>query len=175
MALVLGVDPGFSGALAWYNTVTLRLVAVVPMPITTNSSVFTTETRPQVDGVGLARLLRESHPTIAVVEQVNASPKMGVVSAFRFGEGFGVLQGVLDTLGVKTVHAFPSAWKSALGLSRDKRESVQMACNLWPEFNNTFSRGKASGDLAEAALLAYYGRKLVPPDQRVKVIVPLKP
>jgi len=172
MAVVLGVDPGFSGALAWYNTTTERIVAVVPMPVRTNSGgVFDTKIRVELDVQRLCHELRVSLPSLAVVERVNASPQMGVTSAFRFGEGFGVLTGALAALDIRTVYAYPSAWKAGMGLSADKKESVKLAVRLFPEWSARFLQDKASGDLAEAALLAYYGRNLIQPSD-IKPTVP---
>lgn len=161
--LILGIDPGFSGAIAWYNATDKKLVWVLPMPLTTNADkVFSTETRVEVDLRGVVKLLRQSMPAMAVVERVNASPKMGVTSAFRFGEGFGGVSGVLAALGVPMRLVYPNAWKAALGLSADKEQSRILACKLFPEWNATFMAGKKSADLAEAALLAAYGEKLSP-------------
>lgn len=155
---VVGIDPGFSGALAIYNQATKQLCTLTTMPLTP-ISVIATDTRRCVDATKLAHLL---HPLCGeidrvILERVNASPKMGVTSAFRFGEGFGTIVGVLGALGLRVSYAYPSVWKTALGLSSDKTKSTELAASLFPNYAATFRKGKNSADFAEAALLARYG------------------
>lgn len=161
--MICGIDPGFSGALSWYDEIKERLVWCAAMPLTTNSAkVLSSETRVEVDLIALSNLLRQSRPTLSVVERVNASPQMGVTSAFRFGEGFGGIMGVLAAFEIQTRLVYPNAWKAGYALSADKAESTRLACKLFPEWSNTFLRGKKSADLAESALLAYYGVRFLP-------------
>ena len=164
MSLILGCDPGFSGALAWYDTGQKRLIAAVPMPLKAPSALSPGERqRAEIDPIRLATIIqRAGVPRIAVVEKVSASPQMGVTSAFRFGEGHGVILGVLAALGVTVRPAWPSVWKSGLGLSADKRGSLKLACELFPEWGPTFQRDARSADLSEAALLAYFGVRFLP-------------
>jgi len=170
--LILGVDPGYSGALAWYDCRNHRLVHVTPMPLkpeTGSAAELFGAAKPAsgggrsvVDGDELAREIRASGPLRAVVmEHVASSPKMGVTSAFRFGQGFGVLQGVLAALGHTPRLVYPNVWKTSLNLSSDKSKSTAAAITLFPEWSDTFRRGAKSADLAEAALIAYYGRVFV--------------
>ena len=166
MNLLLGVDPGFSGALAWYNANTKRLVKVIPMPLAEiGSTVFgPANQRREIDTPALARMIAATHEDtlLAVVEQVGASPQMGVTSSFRFGQGFGILQGVLAAHAVNTRYTQPAVWKAGLQLSARKQESLAMACKLFPEWSPTFQRDARSADLAEAALLAYFGQRFLP-------------
>lgn len=160
--MILGVDPGFSGALAWYDTATGKIAQIKPIPLK-EAGVFNTETRTEIDTVTLARLIGQTELRLAVVECVNSSPDMGVSSSFRFGQGFGQLQGILAALGIRTVYAYPAAWKAALQLSKNKDESRLLACQKFPEWFAMFKKGrKSSADSAEAALLAWYGTRFLP-------------
>lgn len=128
------------------------------------AKVFTTETRKEIDVVTLARAIDTTKfgMKCAVVEKVDASPNMGVSSAFRFGQGFGILQGVLISHNLQVKYAYPATWKSGMGLSKSKDESLRLACKLFPEWQGTFTKDRRSADLAEAALLAYYGERFFP-------------
>lgn len=168
--MIIGIDPGFSGALAFYDNRGRegRLFAVMPMPIKRGKmgAVFNDEgraERSEVDGRLVALAISPYLETLdgIVIEKVAASPNMGVTSAFRFGEGFGVLLGVMAAFGVTPRLAMPSVWKSSLGLSSVKAESLSLAIKLFPEWYYTLKADRGSADLAEAALLAYYGSRFI--------------
>lgn len=161
--MILGIDPGYSGALAFYNYFEQRLVKVLPMPLLEGERVFSPQTKVEIDVATFARLVNQTRFGLkfAVVEKVDSSPNMGVVSAFRFGQGFGQLQGVLTSLDVPIRYAYPAAWKSAMQLSKNKKDSLTLACKLFPEWAPTFRRDAASADLAEAALLAKFGERFL--------------
>lgn len=154
--IFIGADPGFSGAIVAIdlNTPT-KINQLLDMP-TVQDGVNTDRLR--ICGKKLARFLSnlEDKPKFAVVEKVHASPQMGVTSAFRFGEGYGTLIGVLESLNIKIYHAVPAVWKSHFDLTRDKKKSINLARKLYPADLNHFSLAKHDGR-AEAALLARYG------------------
>jgi crossover junction endodeoxyribonuclease RuvC len=168
--LIIGCDPGFSGAVALYNFATQRLVRVESMPIQLGG-VFSQsggDGRAEIDVVTLARLLASAAPqaAFAVLEKVDSSPQMGVVSSFRFGQTFGILQGVAAGVGLPVKYAYPAAWKSGMGLTKNKGDSLKLACTLFPEWAGTFRRDAKSADLAEAALLAKFGERFLPATQK---------
>jgi len=143
--LILGIDPGRSGALAWLRGDTLEHVE--DMPQFTGSAL----------GVQLADLIRINRPTVAWVEKVHAMPKQGVKSVWTFAENYGVVLGVLGALDVPVRHVTPSEWKRVARLSKDKNASRQRACELWPSRSMDFALVKHA-DRAEAALIALHGQ-----------------
>lgn len=151
--IVLGVDPGASGAVAWLdNDGTLK--AVVDMP--------------HLDGTVSGALLRDliaqiSHdaggwPVHAAVEKVAAMPRQGVSSTFKFGTAYGTVLGCLGALSIPMTHVSAAKWKRALGLTSDKNASRARAVYLWPTFAGEFKRVKDDGR-AEAALIAEWWRR----------------
>ncbi len=115
--------------------------------------------RKQIDGKHFADVIRSVNRPFgirfAIIEDVNAMPKQGVVSMFRFGYNAGILLGVLQTLDIEILRVKPSAWKSALGLSSNKADSLALACKTFPNYKDYFQRAKDDGR-AEAALLAHF-------------------
>lgn len=146
---VLGIDPGLSGAYALVD-LSGALITVDDVPITGLGK------QRQIDGVMLADRLRNLPIEKAVVEVVHAMPKQGVSSTFRFGYAAGQVRGVLEALSIPILWATARQWKGSLGLSSDKKDSVAMACEAWPERAVLFSRAKDHGR-AEASLIARYG------------------
>jgi hypothetical protein len=131
------------------------------MPLKPPSTLFPTK-KTSIDPHTLAEQIRAVGPIdLAVIERVHSSPQMGVVSAFTFGEGYGAVMGVLAALNIRTVEVAPAVWKAGLSLSANKGESKTMAISLFPEWSATFTKGSKSADLAEAALIAYYGQRFI--------------
>jgi crossover junction endodeoxyribonuclease RuvC len=154
--LVLGVDPGLSGAIAFVNDGELLNVADLPLVDVQHGKGSRKELSPAL----LHDMLVHTEIRIgrAIVEHVGASPQMGSVSAFRFGENFGAILAVLACCGVRTELVRPQTWKKAMGLGPDKALSRAMAIKLWPDQSQYFARAKDDGR-AEAALLCEYSRR----------------
>ena len=154
MSYVIGIDPGAKGAIA-ILTDTGSLVEVWDMPTLEIKVGKATKTRisPEV----LAEELRNwDSVRAAYMEAVSSSPQMGVSSAFAFGEGFGVVKGVLAALGVPLVLVPPAKWKRDMGLNQSKDGSRAKAIAKWPSHAGEFKRVKDDGR-AEAALIALWG------------------
>ena len=149
--ILLGADPGKSGALAISSVVgeSLLLRDVIDMPVENN----------EVSGAMLRHeLLKRISPEeclMAIVEKVHSMPKQGVASTFSFGYGYGVLRGTLDALGFDITDVTPRVWKKAMGVGSDKEVARNMALDYFPDKSEFFQRKKDHGR-AEAALLTWY-------------------
>lgn len=167
--LILGADPGFTGAIAFLDPGTMSL-AVHDMP-----TVAETKGKPVINLIGLATLLRLDPDQqqfygrlMAVIEKVHAMPKQGGSSTFRFGEGYGALQMACAGHGYEMHYATPSVWKKHFGLIFPKDTpgkligdaSRGLAIQRFPQAAQEFSRVKDHGR-AEAALIALYGAEVL--------------
>jgi len=155
--MILGVDPGASGAMAWMSS-DGHLVAVQDLPWIKghglNAAVFAAWVR-----------LREKDIRHAFVERVASRPGQGVVSVFSFGMNYGQILGVLSALKIPVTLVAPTKWKPAVGLptGSDKAKSRARASQIWPGAADNFARVRDDGR-AEAALLALYGARSFSPD-----------
>lgn len=147
MSLVIGVDPGMTGAIAIVDSYGV-LVDIYDMPV--------------LDGDISAQLVADLDgwrydflDCVAVIEDVHSMPKQGVASSFKFGRGKGVVEGVFAGAGLSLRYVSPAKWKRDLRLSKDKGASRQLAVELWPSKVALFKRVKDDGR-AEAALIAYW-------------------
>lgn len=147
--IVLGIDPGASGALAFYWPEAPGLVVIEDMPVVDG----------QVSGALLADAIRRYEPEQAVVEAVGAMPKQGVSSTFKFGFATGMIHGVLGSLGIPYSVVTPAKWKRHMGLTSDKEQARAMAIRTFPAIAPKFYRAK-DHNRAEACLLAYYAAHL---------------
>ena len=143
MTLILGIDPGAEGALALLDTETGR-VTCHDMPATTEAL------HALIAGLPVVRL--------CALEQLHAGPKMGGTSVARMFEAYGVLKGALAWKSIPTHSVRPSAWKPALNVPADKKAAMRRAAEFFPDDAHQWRLAKHDGR-AEAALIAWYGRK----------------
>ena len=90
------------------------------------------------------------------LEVVHAMPKQGVSSSFKFGVAYGIALSLVDRLLCPAHLVTPQKWKKDMGLTSDKRTSLKMARELWP--NAPLTRQKDNGR-AEALLIAEWARR----------------
>lgn len=146
--MLLGVDPGAAGGIAW---------------MTDAGHLIEVRDLPHVPKVGLvpailADWLRDPtrRPVHAFVERVASRPGAGVAGMFNFGRGYGQIEGVLAALEIPVTLVTPQVWKRSLSVPADKSAARARAAQLWPGLAGTFARVKDDGR-AEAALIALYG------------------
>ncbi len=154
MGTIVGIDPGNSGAIAILDPERARM-RIVDMP---TFEFVTTKVRIKSDPFTIAEELKAQPIADLYIEDVAASPQMGTVSAFSFGEGKGILLGVTAAMCVPTTLVKPNQWKKQMRVPSDKRATVQRACQLFPSMVKLF-KGPKGGLLdgrAEAALIALY-------------------
>lgn len=157
--MILGVDPGLHGALAFYDlAMPGPCIEVFDMP--THTITVNGKQRTRLDLHQLADLVARhaARCTLAVIEDVHAMPKQGVSSSFSFGFAAGAAQAIVAAHDIPVRMVQPAAWKRAYGLTSDKDASRQRASQLLPAFAHLWPLAKHDGR-AEAVLLALYGGK----------------
>lgn len=154
MSIVLGFDPGQTGAIAAYDGTIIT--GLIDMPTMTRLH----GSGRQVDPYTLATEildLRGGRNATAVIEAVSAMTGQGVSSMFRFGESVGVVLGVLGALQMPVRWATPGRWKKAAGITgKDKDAARSLAIQLHPEVADQLSRKKDCGR-ADSILIARFG------------------
>lgn len=153
--LILGVDPGLHGALAWMDEVG-ALLRVEDMPV---FEVMRGKTaKREVNVPGLASLLSDFAPDICFFEQTGGMEGDSAQSAYNFGRAAGAAEAAAKIAGARFEFVAPHVWKKAMGLiGTAKDQSRAKATNMWPGYAKTFALKTADGR-AEAALLAEFGR-----------------
>lgn len=164
--IYVGIDPGLKGGLAMLSGdfSTGNGHQVHPMPtIKTTKRKKTAET---INLPFLVEILRAySAKNITVfLEKVGAMPKQGVSSTFKFGTGYGQIQGVLAALGVGFELVTPQRWMKTVldgyGKGSGTKASVQYVMQKYPQINllPTERSRKPSDGMADAVCIAEYGR-----------------
>lgn len=157
--LVVGIDPGLSGAVALlgYDRGS-KFVTVFSMPCREKKSG-----RREVDAEALVLLfddhLHRRKPVSFIIERVSAMPGQGVSGMFSLGDSFGVVRALAEAYRAHRVHYIsPTVWKGSLGLLKKKKsDSLSLARRLYPPARPSLYRKKDEGR-AEALLIAHYAR-----------------
>jgi crossover junction endodeoxyribonuclease RuvC len=169
--IILGIDPGKVGALAFYSSDTHRILKIIDMP-TLNTSAVKGKTKTViswsvlVDELLYIRDYGHFKVTHAYLEFVSSSPQMGVASSFAFGRGFGGLEALIAAFQYPLFYVTPAKWKREFGLGPDKEASRVKASlllpadtALWtPSRREGITKAQAEGR-AEAALIAVFGSR----------------
>ena len=159
MTVVVGVGPGIAGAIAFIDA-SDGSVRVFDLPIIKRKKNYKdARTKTRIDAPALLEICSPFNIHAAWIEQVYASPQMGVVSAFTFGENFGAAQAVLSLVAAQVHPVEPNVWKSRMRVPADKEKSVVRACQLFEDGRAAFTgpKGGLKDGRAEACLIAFYG------------------
>lgn len=156
--LIIGIDPGAGGAIA-FRFGTMLWTHDMPADVVRSGK----SNKRRVSAGQLAAMIRNAMPygavtgdVVAYVEQVGAMPGQGVTSMFAFGRAAGIVEGVLAALEIPTTLIAPTVWKRAVRCPAGKDGARARAAQLFPARAADFARVKDDGR-AEAALIAHYG------------------
>ena len=154
--LIIGIDPGISGAICFLKNGTI--IDVVEMP----SMAEGKKNKKQVNGSQIfneisLRIKDFNKENIKVViEQVSAMPGQGVTSMFNFGQSFGILKGICSAMHLSMHFVRPAKWKKYFNLINcEKDASRTKAIEIFPYFSTNLSK-KKDANKADAILIASY-------------------
>ena len=152
--ILIGIDPGVSGALSVYEH--KKLIEVLDMPTMSegkknkkqiNSAQLSLEIKKRVNG---------SDENAVVIEHVTAMPGQGVTSMFNFGQSFGVIKGICSALNLPVYFVRPVKWKKHFNLiGSSKDASRTKAIEMFPSFSDNMAR-KKDANKADAILIGRY-------------------
>ena len=154
--LIIGIDPGISGSICFFQDG--KIVDVVEMPTMTEGK----KNKKQVNGSQIVNEILEKIKELdkreikVVIEQVSAMPGQGVTSMFNFGQSFGILKGICSSMQLPMYFVRPAKWKKYFNLiNSEKDASRTRAIEVFPYFSGQLSRKKDSNK-ADAILIASF-------------------
>ena len=152
--IIIGIDPGVSGAISILEG--KKVIKVFDMPTMIDGK----KNKRQVNGSQVTNIIKENvynnKETIIVVEHVNAMPGQGVTSMFNFGQSFGVIKGVCAALSLPIYFVRPTKWKKHFNLIKTNKDASRTkVIEAYPEVSSKLSRKKDSNK-ADAILIARY-------------------
>ena len=154
--LVIGIDPGISGSICFFQDGKINDVVEMPTMIEGKKN------KKQVNGSQIFneisfRIKKIDKKDIKVViEQVSAMPGQGVTSMFNFGQSFGILKGICSAMQLPMYFVRPAKWKKYFNLiNSEKDASRARAIEIFPYFSSELSR-KKDNNKADAILIASF-------------------
>lgn len=148
MTCILAIDPGITGALAFYYPKQRGRISIYDMPIVNGD----------VDPHQVHQLIKNHQPNQAIIERVSPMPKEGVSSVWRFASAFTTVCVVVKLMKIPLTLVPASKWKRFMllqGGKEGKTQALGRAIEEFPETAHFFVLKKHHGR-AEAALLAIY-------------------
>ena len=149
MSIYIGLDPGKKGAMAimgYSNTTGERyMMKIIPF-----------------DPQEYNKTLKQFNGATVCIEQVHSLPREGVKSVWSFGQTYGWLLGVLDSVGLSYQTVPPNLWKKDFSLLRtEKKQSIEVCKRLFPgiELKRTDRCRNDDDNMADAALICEYARR----------------
>jgi crossover junction endodeoxyribonuclease RuvC len=154
--LVIGIDPGISGSICFFQDG--KINDVVEMPTMTEGK----KNKKQVNGSQIFNEIYNRTKKVdkknirVVIEQVSAMPGQGVTSMFNFGQSFGILKGICSAMQLPMYFVRPVKWKKYFNLiNSEKDASRTKVIEIFPYFSSQLSRKKDSNK-ADAILIANF-------------------
>ena len=154
--LIIGIDPGISGSICFFENG--KILDVIEMPTMTEGK----KNKKQVNGAQIYNEIYkrinkfEKNTVRVVIEQVSAMPGQGVTSMFNFGQSFGMLKGICSAMQLPMFFVRPAKWKKYYNLiNSEKDASRTRAIELFPSFSSQLSKKKDSNK-ADAILIASF-------------------
>ena len=153
--LIIGIDPGISGSICFFEDG--KILEVIEMPVMTEGK----KNKKQVNGAQIynefLKIINGKDNEIRVViEQVSAMPGQGVTSMFNFGQSFGVIKGICAALGLPIHFVRPTKWKKHFNLIKTNKDASRTkVIEIYPEISSKLHRKKDS-NRADAILIALY-------------------
>ena len=156
--IVVGVDPGLTGAIAFLDSRGSMVVRDIPTVEVEGTGMV----KRKVDGLALARLVREHCPVsddaLVVCEAVRAMPGNAIQTQGSLMRSLGAIEAVFEVLRFPVLMIQPQVWKRHFGLKADKGESLRVARTLYPHCSD-ITRAK-DHNRAESLLIAHYGQQV---------------
>jgi len=154
--LIIGIDPGISGSICFFEDG--KILDVIEMPTMTEGK----KNKRQVNGAQIYNEIskkineNEKKNIRVIIEQVSAMPGQGVTSMFNFGQSFGILKGICSAMQLPMYFVRPAKWKKYFGLiNSEKDASRTRAIEIFPYFSSELSKKKDSNK-ADAILIASF-------------------
>ena len=157
--LVIGIDPGISGSICFFEDG--KIIDVLEMPTMTEGK----KNKRQVNGAQIYNEIlkrinkKEKHNIRVIIEQVSAMPGQGVTSMFNFGQSFGVIKGICSAMQLPIFYVRPTKWKKYFDLINSSKDASRTkVIEIFPRISHLLSK-KKDANKADAILIASFYEK----------------
>ena len=154
--LIIGIDPGISGAICFF--LNGEVIDVIDMPSMADGKKNKRQINSQqvFNEISQRILNIPKKEIIVVIEHVSAMPGQGVTSMFNFGQSFGVLKGICSAMQLSMYFVRPAKWKKYYGLIKTEKDASRTkVIEIFPYISSKLSKKKDSNK-ADAILIANF-------------------
>jgi crossover junction endodeoxyribonuclease RuvC len=153
--IIIGIDPGISGAISIVENKKILEVYDTPTMIDGKKN------KRQINSAQVSNIIKERLNTnkevVVVVEQVNAMPGQGVTSMFNFGQSFGVIKGICAALSLPIYFVRPTKWKKHFNLIKTNKDASRTkVIEAYPDISSKLHRKKDSNRADEILISLYF-------------------
>ena len=148
--LIIGIDPGISGAICFFENGEVR--EVIEMPTMADGK----KNKRQINGSQTYNEISKRIKNISkkdifvVIEQVSAMPGQGVTSMFNFGQSFGVIKGICSAMQLSTFFIRPAKWKKYFNLIKSEKDASRTkVIEIFPYISSYLSKKKTQTKLMQ--------------------------
>ena len=154
--LIIGIDPGISGAICFFQNGEISDVIDMPCMADGKKNKRQINSQQVFNEVSERIINIPKKEIIVVIEQVSAMPGQGVTSMFNFGQSFGVLKGICSAMQLSMYFVRPAKWKKYYGLIKTEKDASRTkVIEIFPYISNKLSKKKDSNK-ADAILIANF-------------------
>ena len=154
--LIIGIDPGISGSICFFENG--KILDVLDMPTMTEGK----KNKKQVNGSQIYNEISKRIGEIdkkeikVIIEHVSAMPGQGVTSMFNFGQSFGILKGICSAMQLPMYFVRPAKWKKYFNLIKSEKDASRTkAIEIFPYFSSNLAKKKDSNK-ADAILISSF-------------------
>ena len=154
--LIIGIDPGISGAICFFEEGEIK--DVIDMPVMADGK----KNKKQINGSQIFNEISErvknykTENINVIIEQVSAMPGQGVTSMFNFGQSFGVLKGICAAMQLPIFFVRPAKWKKHFDLINSQKDASRTkVIEMFPKISSILSK-KKDANKADAILIASF-------------------
>jgi len=154
--LIIGIDPGISGAICFFENGEVKEILDLP------NMAEGKKNKRQINGPQIYNEISKriinipKKEVVVVIEQVSAMPGQGVTSMFNFGQSFGVLKGICSAMQLSMHFVRPAKWKRYFNLIKTEKDASRTkVIEIFPYISSQLSRKKDSNK-ADAILIASF-------------------
>lgn len=154
----VGIDNGLNGGIVVLDS-DQKIMEKITMPVIKEKG------KTMYDVSGIVRFFQSlimkdfDRKIFVCLEKAYTRPVQGIRSAFNTGYGYGVIQGVLETLGISYETVTPQTWMKEFGIdSKNEKGSVLFCQRKYPneKWTATERSTKSHDGLTDAMVIALY-------------------
>lgn len=174
-AIVIGIDPGLTGALSRFENARLTDIEDMPAIVTDKASKGASirdliggkasHEHRDIDKRGLAELLRRwttGASAKIIRENVHTMPRQGVRSSGRFMEVVGIIDTIAVLLNLPLDTVEPGVWQRLTYTPADNKGACKHAAEVFPDWASHFKRTSIDHNRADAVMIGLYGVRYAP-------------